>query len=234
MPSQKVVPNILNSIIVNNTKIQRTTTCKYLGILLDDKLKFNDHIQHLSSNLARTISAFKIIKHSVPENQKLKLYYAYFHSKLQYALEIYGSAAKKYLKQVQVLQHRALKTLFNLDPLTPSKQILHMYRILSVHDLYKLRISKFMHKQRFHKLPNIFADYSSLVGQNNHPNTRNRNKLKVPRVRTEAGKKAMKYTGVKIWNDLLDKFNNVIEESECLFTKRVKHHYLSGYLSDEI
>jgi hypothetical protein len=231
MPANMQIPACLNSINVNGMTIKRTTTCRYLGILLDDRLKFNDHITQLSKELVKTIQAFKIIRNWIPISQKLQMYNAYFHSKLQYGLEIYGSAAKRYLGQIDVLQHRALKTLFNLDPRTPSKQLLNRFKVLSVHDLYNLKISKFMYRHRVNKLPEIFSHYFKQLESCHYPNTRNRHKLQIPRMRTETGKKTIRYTGVKIWNHLLSELKyNIPDHSEAVFVKRTKQLYLSQYV----
>ena len=112
MPHKTAIPHCLNSIRVNNKNVYRSQTCKYLGVLLDDKLMFADHVDYLRSDLMKILSSFKIIKHWVPHHHKLKLYYAYFHSRLQYGLEIYGTAASTHLGKLEVLQHEALKILF--------------------------------------------------------------------------------------------------------------------------
>ena len=232
MPISKKIPTCLNSIKIDNTIVHRSTSCKYLGIHLDDKVRFDEHIRQLSKSLVKTISAFKIIKNWIPDGLKLQLYFAYFHSKLQYGLEVYGSAAQKYIKQLEVLQHRALKTLFNLDPLTPSLPLLHRFKILTVHDLYKVKISQFMHKQRTGKLPDMFSHYANdLSDDKSYPNTRNRMKLYIPRMRTELGKRSIRYMGVKLWNELIDVLDyECFTKSEAVLVYRVRQYYLSKYV----
>jgi hypothetical protein len=127
MPANKQVPEILNRIKVNGKMIQRTDSSKYLGIILDDKLQFQKHIDMLCRDLIKIINAFRIIKNWVPNRDKLKLYYAYFHSKLQYGIEIYGTSASKYIRKLEVLQHQAIKAVFNLDHLTPSAELYSKY-----------------------------------------------------------------------------------------------------------
>ena len=101
MPPNKMIPDILNTLKVNGKTIHRSISCKYLGVELDDKLQFRKHIDQLSTDLTRIISAFRIIKNWVPNKHKLKLYYAYFHSKMQYGIEIYGSSPAKYIRKIE-------------------------------------------------------------------------------------------------------------------------------------
>ena len=66
MPSNKTIADILNTIKVNGNIIQRSDSCKYLRIELDDKLQFKKH--------------------------KLKSYLTCLHSKMQYDIAIYGTS----------------------------------------------------------------------------------------------------------------------------------------------
>ena len=89
------------------------------------------------------------------------------------------------------------------------------FKILSIHDLYKERIFKFVYQQRIGKLPQIFSKYFSSKNElNNYPNTRHRNHLILPKTKTESAKKSLKYTGVKIWNQMTNfidlQINNTI------------------------
>ena len=103
------IPDWLNNIKINNNTIKRVHSARFLGIILDEKLKWDDHVKQLSESLTQIINAFKIIKNYVPENKKRMLYYAYIYSRIQYGIEMYGTASKKLIKKVQTKQNRAIK-----------------------------------------------------------------------------------------------------------------------------
>jgi len=104
----------------------------------------------------------------------MEIYYAYFHSKINYGIEVYGVNAKKYLKRKEVLQHKALKILFDLDPLTTSLYLYKKYNVLSVIDQYTLNTAKLIHKYANKRLPDLFHAYFC-YNSTNYPNTRHRN-----------------------------------------------------------
>ena len=234
LPAQKTIPEILNRIKVNGKTVQRTESCKYLGVILDDKLCFDKHIIQLSKDLVKIISAFKIVRDWVPRTEKMKLYYAYFHSKLQYGLEIYGSSANKFIRKLEVLQHKALKALFKLDSLTPSRKLYSEFKVLSVTDLYSFKIAKFVHNQLNDDRNNVFSDYFSTIADYNdndeYPNTRNRENIHINKTRTVKGGKMVKIVGGKVWNLLIDKTEEDLRhKSTFQFNKIIKNYYLKSY-----
>ncbi len=47
----------------------------------------------LCTSLIKILNSFKIIKHQIPEQNKILLYYAYIFTKIQYGIEVFGGAA---------------------------------------------------------------------------------------------------------------------------------------------
>ena len=200
-----------------------------MGIILDDKLLFNEHIKNLCQNLLKAISSFKVIKNWIPNGEKMKLYYAYFHSKINYGIEIYGMAHKKYVRRIERLQHRALKTLFNLDPMTPSSQLRIKYGILEIKDHFSVNVAKFVYKFHKKQLPTLFNDYFLNAGET-YPNTRGKLNLKLPPIKTDVMKKSIKYQGACTWNNLTNKFPLNIEENNIHYlTNNMKKYFINEY-----
>jgi hypothetical protein len=207
--NNKNIPNCLNSIKLGTTIIQRSTTSKYLGIILDDKLTWQPHIQKLTQDLVKISNSFKIIKNYAPKRDKNKLYYAYIHSKIRYGIEIYGQANETQMKKVQVQQNRALKILNNRDFKTPTKQLHKDLNILLVKDIYNSSIAQFIQKQKLNLLPSIFNNYFRNNNEIHNHNTRNNNKLFIERKRTEQGKLMLNHRGSTIWNQLPDSITSL-------------------------
>ncbi len=67
----------------------RVPSTKYLGVILDENLNWEEHIENLNKLLIKTGNSFKIIKIHVHPDNKTILYYAYIYSKIQYHIEVY-------------------------------------------------------------------------------------------------------------------------------------------------
>lgn len=52
-PPKQQQPEELKKIKFENTEIKQSTSCKFLGLTLDDKLNFNEHIDNLTNQLVK-------------------------------------------------------------------------------------------------------------------------------------------------------------------------------------
>ena len=224
-PNQNV-PQALNSIKVLGKLIKRSESAKYLGIHLDDKLKWQAHIDDLAGRLTKTVQAFKIVKNYLNSEHKLSFYFAYIYSRIQYGIELYGSACQKSLKKIQIKQNRALKVLFNKEFRTPTTEMHKELNLLLVKDIAKVNLLKFVHQQRNDALPDAFQNYFSEVCHHHSRDTRQKHNLHVNR-ETAIGKKSTKYRGAVQWNSVSKNIRNC-ETTKC-FAINLKKSIIDTY-----
>ena len=84
------------SLILNSTPLKRQQTVKYLGLYVDETLRWYTHIQQLSLQLARYAGIFYRIRNLIPRETLRMLYHSLILSRIQYGILIWGNAAKKY------------------------------------------------------------------------------------------------------------------------------------------
>ena len=53
---------------IGDQSVKRVKTTKCLGMIIDDKLRWEGHIDHVSKKVSRGIGAMKLIKPYVPKN----------------------------------------------------------------------------------------------------------------------------------------------------------------------
>ena len=203
---------------------------KYLGIILDDKLNWEAHINELKKSLTKTINAFKIknkIKIFVPNQNKPALYYAYEYSKIQYGIEVYSSAKDKWINKTQIKQNRALKVLFNKDFFTPTQELHKDLDLLLVKDIGKLNTLKFVHRQRNNKTPSIFDNYFIENKDKHKHNTRQTHNLHIKRPNDSYGKNKIQYRGAKLWNAIPQASREVTCNKN--FGNKIKKAWINNY-----
>ena len=97
------------SLNVGNSVIERTSVHKFLGVHVDEKLTFMDHIDKLCSAVSRNIGVLRKISYFVPHHILRNIYYALIYSKFIYAINCYTSASATALNRISKLIDRALK-----------------------------------------------------------------------------------------------------------------------------
>lgn len=83
----------------------------YLGLIIDDRLKWTEHINMVCDKLKAILSKFAIIKYKIPYTILLNLYKALGESIIGYGLSSYGLTSKSHLDRIYELQLRLLKTI---------------------------------------------------------------------------------------------------------------------------
>ena len=87
--SRKTVKVSHPSIIFNTVPVARTTCQKHLGLYLDEKLSFYDHINAKISKANKGIGIIKRLSNTLPRNSLLTIYKYFKGSHLDYCDIIY-------------------------------------------------------------------------------------------------------------------------------------------------
>ena len=97
-------------ILLNGVEIPKTSCAKFLGVWLDDKLKWNTHVNKLISKLKCGIGMLCHSKNLLSMKAKKLLYFGQIHSNLSYALCIWGTMLQSNLtKKLRKIQRDAVR-----------------------------------------------------------------------------------------------------------------------------
>ena len=90
-----------------NSVIAPINSCKYLGIYLDDKLTFKDHINYINSKISRHTGILYRIKENLPTRTRLDYYFAFIYPYLSYNATIWGCACPTHLQRLFIQQKKS-------------------------------------------------------------------------------------------------------------------------------
>ena len=76
-------------ISLNNIEVERTPYQKHLGLLLDEKLNFKQHVDNAILKINKGISIIKKLRHSLPRKSLLTIYKAFLRPLIDYGDIIY-------------------------------------------------------------------------------------------------------------------------------------------------
>ena len=72
---------------IDDTEVKEVSTCKFLGITVDQNLTWKNHVDDLAKKCFRSIGILYTVKQFLPESALLSLYYTLLlsHIKMAYA-----------------------------------------------------------------------------------------------------------------------------------------------------
>ena len=91
---------------MNNSSLSNIKNHKYLGVILDSKMSWIQHISYVKNKVAKGIGImFKAIPY-LDRRSLINLYNAYIYPYLIYCVESWGNALKCHLDQLYILQKK--------------------------------------------------------------------------------------------------------------------------------
>ena len=106
--SWKTVKASHPSIIFNTVPVARTTCQKHLGLYLDEKLSFYDHINAKISKANKGIGIIKRLSNTLPRNSLLTTYKSFIRPHLDYCDIIYGQPNNEsFYTKIECIQYNA-------------------------------------------------------------------------------------------------------------------------------
>ena len=127
LPSKQNITPLTFQIPYDNSFIVNSICCKYLGILIDNKLNFKQHIQLVESKIAKSVGILNKLRHIFPSSALLLINFALFHPPLLYGFHIWGSTFPTYLQKLQRLQNKTLRIISNCSPKISTRQQHHFF-----------------------------------------------------------------------------------------------------------
>ena len=222
------------NITVNGQSIEKVSSCKYLGILLDSETKWVHHINTVYSKLIKFTSIFYKLRDKLPKLVLKQIYFAFVYLHVFYGIELYANTHNKYLDKLIVLNNKLLRILQHKPITTPLHELYFEYNVLPIPYLHKFQLLLIVHKFLHHPqlLPDIFFknQYFVLNEQIHGYNTRNKTKMHISGCSTSRGQRSAKYKAAVLWNSLPVVLQDI--SSFPLFKRHLKSYLFSLYSQD--
>lgn len=169
-------PNINKNIYIDNKVIHKVAQTKFLGVYIDEHLKWDSHVQNLSLKLASGIYSLNMARRMLSADAKRLIYFSHVFSHLTYAMSAWGPMmSKSNLRKLQVNQNKAVRSIFNLTKRTRLAPYYKKAELLDIKSLIELSLVKISYRYTTNVLPKRIVN---LFEHTNHThNTRNRTML---------------------------------------------------------
>ena len=209
------------SLSIDGEVIARTSCTKFLGVYIDDKLCWKNHIAYISNKISKGLGILIKARQYLSKSTLVQLYYSFVYPYINYCNHIWGSTYATRLNRLVLLQKKAVRIISNAKAREHTGPLFEKLGILNVLNINKYVIGCFMFRYHKGKLPELFDDYFVMNESVHNYGTRQANHLHVPKVKTEFSKAGIRYKGVHIWNNILG-LGIDTDVSECTFKRYLK------------
>jgi hypothetical protein len=94
-----------------HSDISNSTETKFLGLIIDETLSWNQHIDQIATKLCSACYVLRNLKHIVPQSTLRTIYYAYIHSILSYGIIFWSRSAN--INKLFILQKKTVRIITN-------------------------------------------------------------------------------------------------------------------------
>ena len=129
------IPLKLPNLHISNKSIERKSSIKFLGGMLDENIAWNDHIHAIEKRLAKNIDLLYRARQFLDKQSLKTIYFSYIYSYLNYANIAWASTYFTKLKTIYYQQKHAARIIFNEDILTHSEPLLRSLNALNIYQM---------------------------------------------------------------------------------------------------
>jgi hypothetical protein len=233
LPKRQKCPINLN-IKLSGQAIEKVSKMKFLGVILDDKLNFKEHISFTCKKVSKCIGILYKARPFINHQGLMTLYNSFFYPYMSYCIQVWGGTYITYLYPLQSLQRKAVRCICFLKKFDIKKdendsvsECFKELEILTLNNIYVLELILFMYKYTNQILPKIFVNYFIQNNDVHEHDTRSADHLRVIRYESTLGQNSFRYNAIKVWNEVGNKIyvENKNVSYKC-FKKKVKMHLL--------
>ena len=217
------------SIRIGQNIINHKTNLKYLGVVIDEKMSWKNHVNYLCSKLAKGCWSISKLRNYVDLHTSRILYYSLIYPHLQYCISSWERATKSVLKPLSIIQKRVLRLITKTPYRTPSAPLFFLLKILKIDDVYKLQIAKMMHHINNQNNTGTWKINNSIKLEklhNHNMRASSQHNFLMPNVRTNSGKSLSAFAGAQIWREVPQSIKSL---STVKFKKLYVNYLLEQY-----
>ena len=190
-------------ISIMGSEITKVTHFKFLGVIVDENLTWQQHINYIRSKIAKSLGIIRCAKRNLNFSTLKTLYLSFIHPLLTYCLDVWGGCGETLFQSIFRSQKKAIRLICSARRNAHTHDLFQSLNILTLKNLYFYSIAVLMYKHHSHLTTPIINELFSSNRSVNSANTRQQSLLRIPLVHSQKSQKAIRYAGVHVWNQLV-------------------------------
>lgn len=176
---------------LNSEPLEVQGVHKFLGIYMDESLRFSEHITETARKVARGCYAVRVVAGELGEGVSRDVYYALVESQLRYGICFWGSCSETLFQTLFILQKKAIRFMCGSGRFQSCRPLFLTRKILTLTCLFILETCCLVHSK-----------FRDAITAENTNSTRSTHLVPLPIPRSALTKRSLIYTSGKIFNHL--------------------------------
>ena len=222
--SRKILYFPMPPLVIDNTPLAYSFTFKFLGLLLDHRLNWKKHINHVRAKLASACGILYTLRNKLSLYVAKLIYYSIAYPYMNYCCIVWCSANISSLQALSTIQRKLIRLICKKDRRSSTSLLFRQLNLLKLNDIFKLNISLLVFKS-IHNLIVSPINYSERI--NVAYNLRTRPQLQVPAHTSAQSERFIHIRGARIWNELPDSIRD--SNTVASFKRTLKKNCIDTY-----
>ena len=222
------VPNNI-SLNIDGTIIKPEKNTLFLGIQIQNNLKWNSHISSVCNKLSKTNYILKQLKRHLPTHILRLIYTSLFVPYIQYGILTWYNSPNYNLQRVAKLQKRAIRSITNAKYNAHTNPLLHHLKLLKIEDIYSIKAFTLYWKAKNNQT-SPFIKESFTINESIHSHfTRQSNNIHTSKIYTELDRQGLDYQFYTILKHIPNYIKNKTTANIHYLKKKLKQELIEKY-----
>src|ERR1043165_4742771 len=160
--NKKQIPPSMVNITVDGVNIPQVNTSKFLGVHMDEHLKWNIHIDEINKKITKSIGILNRISYLLPTQILINLYYTLIYPYFTYCNLIWTSTYSTHLNKLKIAQKKALRIITKSPVNSHTQPLFQELKLLTNTQIRFTQTCEFMYKYHNKLLTLAFIYYFPL------------------------------------------------------------------------
>jgi Reverse transcriptase (RNA-dependent DNA polymerase) len=196
-------PNINDTPInIDGKVLEMVNVIKYLGVMIDNNLKFDDHVSYVIKKAGTKINYLCRISRKLSKKTKILIYNCIISPHFDYCASVLWKTSDENIKQLQYLQNRAMRAILNCNRRSHVEQMLSKLDWLNIKDRIKLNMLILVKKIINGEMPAYLTENVQYINNVHNYDTRGKNDLYISPVKSKFCDKSLFQSGFQMYNNI--------------------------------
>ena len=190
---------------INGEQLEQVDNMKYLGVILDQFLTFDQHTDYIHSKAVKKLGIVRKARDFLDLGTSVKLYQSLVLPHMDYCDIIYSCTSESNLQKLQKIQNCACRILLRADRRAHVNELHNRLNFLNLKQRRELHLSVECYKQVSNSASSLHHFFKKRTGRNTRTGD---TKYEVPNIKSAMGRRCFSYRGPVHWNDVAENLKN--------------------------